>query len=157
MKEELKAWCQRHHCEALAQLAVFAPAREALQRDASVVPALEAVAAAGLSADIREVAAAALMALSDKELQVQTEGQKHVMLSCALSGGILLHCVSSILSRYIYLGRYIGVLDLKHEFSNQFTAGCCFWTLRASRPVGRAGYDQTAQRESNRSRLRHVV
>ena len=82
MKEELKAWCQRHHCEALAQLAVFAPAREALQRDASVVPALEAVAAAGLSAEIREVAAAALMALSDKELEIKVEGQKHVMLSC---------------------------------------------------------------------------
>ena len=83
MKEELKAWCQRHHCEALAQLAVFAPARETLRRDASVVPALEAVAAAGLSAEIREVAAAALMALSDKELEIKVEGQKHVMLSCA--------------------------------------------------------------------------
>ena len=83
MKEELKAWCQRHHCEALAQLAVFGPAREALRRDASVVPALEAVAAAGLSAEIREVAAAALMALSDKELEIKAEGQKHVMLSCA--------------------------------------------------------------------------
>ena len=83
MKEELKAWCQRHHCEALAQLAVFGPAREALRRDVSVVPALEAVAAAGLSAEIREVAAAALMALSDKELEIKVEGQKHVMLSCA--------------------------------------------------------------------------
>jgi hypothetical protein len=91
MKEELKAWCQHHHCEALAQLAVFAPAREALRRDASVVPALEAVAAAGLSAEIREVAAAALMALSDKELEIKVEGQKHVMLSCA-SIALAVHC-----------------------------------------------------------------
>jgi hypothetical protein len=83
MKEELKAWCQHHHCEALAQLAVFGPAREALKRDASVVPALEAVAEVGLSAETREVAAAALMALSDKELEIKAEGQKHVMLSCA--------------------------------------------------------------------------
>ena len=83
MKEELKAWCQRHHCEALAQLAVFGPAWEALKRDASVVPALEAVAEVGLSAETREVAAAALMALSDKELEIKAEGQKHVMLSCA--------------------------------------------------------------------------
>ena len=91
MKEELKAWCQHHHCEALAQLAVFGPAREALKRDASVVPALEAVAAAGLSAEIREVAAAALMALSDKELEIKAEGQKHVMLSCA-SIALAAHC-----------------------------------------------------------------
>ena len=83
MQEELKAWCQHHHCEALAQLAVFGPAREALKEDASVVPALEAVAAAGHSAETREVAAATLTALSDKELEIKAEGQKHVMLSCA--------------------------------------------------------------------------
>ena len=90
MKEELKAWCQHHHCEALAQLAVFGLAREALKRDASVVPALEAVAEVGLSAETREVAAAALMALSDKELEIKAEGQKHVMLSCAST--VLLLC-----------------------------------------------------------------
>jgi hypothetical protein len=44
----------------------------------------------GLSAQTREVAAAALMALSDKELEIKTEGQKHVMLSCALT--VLLLC-----------------------------------------------------------------
>ena len=31
MNEEDKIWCQTHHCECLAQLAVFAPAREALR------------------------------------------------------------------------------------------------------------------------------
>ena len=36
-----------------------------------------------MSAETREVAAAALMALSDKELEIKVEGQKHVMLSCA--------------------------------------------------------------------------
>ena len=81
MQEELKAWCQRHHCEALAQLAVHDGSREALLRDGSVVPSLEVVMKDGLSEEARELAAAALSALSEKEL-VATEGQKHVMLSC---------------------------------------------------------------------------
>ena len=81
MKEDLKAWCQQHHVEALAQLAVHDAGREALLRDGSVVPALQAVAEGGLSEGARELAAAALTALSDKKLQVVTEGQKHVMLS----------------------------------------------------------------------------
>ena len=58
MKQDLKAWCQQHHCEALAQLAVYDSSREALLRDCSVVPALETVAASGLSEEARELAAA---------------------------------------------------------------------------------------------------
>jgi hypothetical protein len=85
MKEELKAWCQQHHCEAIAQLAVFEPARKALLEDGSVVPALEAVSTGGLSEATRELAAAALAALSDRKLQMVTDGQKHVMLSCECS------------------------------------------------------------------------
>ena len=84
MKEELKAWCQQHHCEVLAQLAVHDGSREALLRDGSAVPALEAVAATGLSEQARELAAAALSALSDKKLVMVAEGQKHIMLSCEL-------------------------------------------------------------------------
>ena len=30
MKPELKTWCQQHHAECLAQLALFPPGREAL-------------------------------------------------------------------------------------------------------------------------------
>eukprot|EP01046_Picozoa_sp_COSAG06_P054787 COSAG06_NODE_9865_length_1801_cov_4.635723_2_plen_158_part_01 len=41
LKLELKSWCQQHHTECLAQLAVFAPARETLRADPSVMPALE--------------------------------------------------------------------------------------------------------------------
>ena len=81
MKEELKAWCQEHHCEALAQLAVHDSARESLVRDGTVVPALEVVAESGMSEAARELAAAALSALSDKKLVMATEGQKHIMLS----------------------------------------------------------------------------
>ena len=83
MKPELKSWCQQHHAECLAQLAMFAPAREALRADPSVIPALEMVAAGGLTAEARQFAEAALLALSEKELHVDAEGQKHVMLSCA--------------------------------------------------------------------------
>ena len=82
MKPELKSWCQMHHAECLAQLAVFEPAREPLRQDPSVIPSLEAVAEAGLIAEARQFAQAALLALSDKELHHETEGQMHVMLSC---------------------------------------------------------------------------
>jgi hypothetical protein len=82
MKEELKIWCQEHHCEALLQLAVHEDSREALLRDQSVTPALEAVAQTGMSQAAREQAAAALVALSDRALVMLAEGsQKHVMLS----------------------------------------------------------------------------
>ena len=81
MKEDLKAWCQQHHCEALAQLAVHEGSRKALLRDGSVVPALETVTTRGLTEAARELAAAALSALSDKKLTMAVEGQKHVMLS----------------------------------------------------------------------------
>ena len=80
MKDELKIWCQHHHTECLAQLAVYEPAREALLADPTVVPALRAVAEAGMSAEARELAGAALLALSDKKLEMATEGQMHVML-----------------------------------------------------------------------------
>lgn len=81
MKPELKSWCQEHHAECLAQLAVFEPAREALRQDPSVTKALEAVAEAALSAEARQYAQAALLALSDKEMHVHVEGQQHIMLS----------------------------------------------------------------------------
>ena len=81
MKQDLKAWCQQHHCEALAQLAVHEGSREALLREGSVVPALETVATRGLTEAARELAATALSALSDKKLTMAVEGQKHVMLS----------------------------------------------------------------------------
>jgi len=103
MKPELKSWCQQHHAECLAQLAVFAPARETLRGDPSVIPALEAVAEGGLSGEARKFAEAALLALSDKELHVDAEGQEHVMLSCAcarsLAAARSLHRVLNVIQR----------------------------------------------------------
>eukprot|EP01043_Picozoa_sp_COSAG02_P032668 COSAG02_NODE_2193_length_9555_cov_102.183481_7_plen_419_part_00 len=100
MKEELKAWCQQHHCEALAQLAVHDGSREALLRDGSVVPALEAVMKDGLSQEARELAAAAVSALSDRELVLATEGQKHVMLSCEFHAMFIFIFIACILLGY---------------------------------------------------------
>ena len=81
MEKEHKIWCQEHHVECLAQLAVYEPARETLLQDPTVVTALRAVSECGLSAEARELAGAALLALSDKKLETVLEGQKHVMLS----------------------------------------------------------------------------
>jgi DHA1 family multidrug resistance protein-like MFS transporter len=68
MKEELKAWCQQHHCEALAQLAVHDGSREALLRDGSVVPALEAVMKDGLSEEAAIGADMSAMGIADLTL-----------------------------------------------------------------------------------------
>ena len=81
LKHELKVWLQTMHAECINQLALFGPGREALLADASVAAALEAVAKSGLCEQSREFAAAALLALSDKELVMDTEGENHVMLS----------------------------------------------------------------------------
>lgn len=93
MDDEAKAWCQHHHCEALAQLAMHEESRQALLLDGSVVPALEMAVKVGLNEETRELAAAALSALNGKELQMSTEGQKHVMLSCESAVDTLMCCI----------------------------------------------------------------
>ena len=142
MKEDLKAWCQQHHCEALAQLAVHEGSREALLGDGSVVPALETVAGSGLTQECRELAVAALSALSDKQLVMAVEGQKHIMLSCELVGAAQYHLhtdVGGISRTLLYIAHALVRL-----------CGVC-------RPVGRAGHDLTPQRVADCSRVCHVV
>jgi hypothetical protein len=139
MKEELKVWCQQHHCEALAQLAVHDGSREALLRARSVLPALEAVAKGGLSEEARETAAAALTALSDKKLVMATDGQKHVMLSCE-------SIVDAMLWSFVLLLLVLTVGGA-HEPSND--ARC--------RPVGCASLDPADKRVSDCSWLRDMV
>ena len=80
--DDIKTPVQRNFVEALAQLAVYAPARRELLQESTVVPALEVASKEGLSAEARELAAAALLALSGKKLVPVKEGQKHVLLSC---------------------------------------------------------------------------
>eukprot|EP01043_Picozoa_sp_COSAG02_P061808 COSAG02_NODE_8380_length_2591_cov_15.477323_3_plen_432_part_00 len=141
MKEELKAWCQQHHCEALAQLAVHDGSREALLRDGSVVPALEAVMKDGLSEEARELAAAALSALSEREL-VATEGQKHVMLSCEFRARLsfMLDCCFSC-------GR---------EAAGRLT-GDALTPVAWSRPMGSASHDPAAERVADGSLILDLV
>jgi hypothetical protein len=86
--------CQRTCTEALQQLALYAPGAAAMRRDAAVVEALQAVAARGMSKEAQDLAATALLALSDRQpptgggsgegAGVDGDGprrQKHVMLS----------------------------------------------------------------------------
>ena len=139
MKEDLKAWCQQHHCEALAQLAVHEGSREALLRDGSVVPALETVAGSGLTQECRELAAAALSALSDKKLVMVVEGQKHIMLSCELVVAAVYTATCQCRWHLIYIARVL------------------VWLCGMCRPVGWTSHDPTPQRVADCSRLCHVV
>ena len=65
--EVLQAVCQRTCTEALQQLALYAPGAAAMRRDAGVVEALQAVAARGMSKEAQDLAATALLALSDRQ------------------------------------------------------------------------------------------
>ncbi len=66
----------------LAQVAAFPDGRAALWHNQSVFDALHAVAGeAALSEEARQHAQCALLALSDQQLEIIFEGQKHVMLS----------------------------------------------------------------------------
>ena len=81
LSHEGQSWLQTCHAECFAQLAVFPPGREALLRDPAVGEALQVVVDKGLCEQSRDFASAALMNLSDKELQLIAEGQLHVMFS----------------------------------------------------------------------------
>ena len=81
---KVKVWLQTTHANCLAQLAVHDQGREALLADPSVLSSLQAVTDAGLCEESQMLAEAALMALSDKKLDMLVElesEQRHVMLS----------------------------------------------------------------------------
>ena len=79
---EVQAIYQRNTAEALYQLALFPSGRDAILAEASMMQALEEVAERGMTAEAREYAEAALMALSDKEIHAsEGGGPKHIMLS----------------------------------------------------------------------------
>lgn len=72
--------------EAIAQLVMFPPGREALLQDPTVAEALLQVAAEGWTEEARLSAESALLALSDRQPDVdheqRDEGQLHIMMSC---------------------------------------------------------------------------
>jgi hypothetical protein len=82
LKDDTKLWTQTVHAECFAQLALFSPGCDAMRRDPSVAEALQTVATEGLSSESRDFAKATLLAMSDEELHMRSDGQKHVMLSC---------------------------------------------------------------------------
>ena len=84
---EIQQVYQRNYSEALQQLALFPPGREAILQEPSIVKALQEVAERGVTPEAREHAEVALLALSDKEMQASgSEGPKHIMLSYQVRG-----------------------------------------------------------------------
>jgi hypothetical protein len=82
LKDEIKLWNQETHVECLAQLALFPPGRDALLQSPAVSDALVAVSEQGMSQEAKKFADAALLALSDKKLEVVAVGEQlHLMLS----------------------------------------------------------------------------
>ena len=78
LKDEIKVWNQQTHAECFAQLALFPAGREALLANPAVSEALVEVSERGMSEEACEYAAAALQGLSGEELQMRTEGDKHM-------------------------------------------------------------------------------
>ena len=105
LPEHAKAWLQTMHLECFAQLAVFPPGREALQADASVIQALQAVVDGALSDEGREFAQSALAALRDDQGMHPTShsGPKHVMLSYQWSWQSVIVRIHESLARRGYL------------------------------------------------------
>ena len=78
LEDELKLWNQQTHAECLAQVALFPAGRDALLENPAVSEALVSVSERGLSEEACEFAKAALKSLRGDELQMRTEGDKHV-------------------------------------------------------------------------------
>ena len=84
-----------------------------------MIPALEAVAEVGLSAEARDFAQAALLALSDKELQSLSDGEQlHVMLSYQWDGqATVMRINQSLIAR-----GYVTWFDLTNMKGNTMDA-----------------------------------
>ena len=76
--------CVQDFAEAIAQVAMFAPGREALLQDPTVAEALQQVVAEGWTDEARLSAESALAAMSDRQPDAEAvdPGQRHVMMSC---------------------------------------------------------------------------
>jgi hypothetical protein len=78
LKDEIKLWNQQTHVECFAQLALLPAGREALLANPAVSEALMEVRERGMSEEACGYAEAALTSLSGEELQMRTEGDKHM-------------------------------------------------------------------------------
>jgi len=97
LKDDIKCWNQQNSAECLAQLALFPSGREQLLQNPAVSEALEAVSERGMSEEACDFATAALKSLRGDELQMRTEGDKHVMLSCTFGLRVCFRCCEACL------------------------------------------------------------
>jgi hypothetical protein len=79
----------------MAQVSMFPPGREALLQDPAVAEALQQVAAEGWTSEAKLSAESALLAMSDRQPEADTQeqqkqGLKHIMLSYQVRG-VCLH------------------------------------------------------------------
>ena len=84
--------------EAIEQLAVYPPTREALLQDPTVLDALREVADKGWTDEAKEYAAGALMALSDHPPDAERAvdlDQRHLMMSCQSTSLCLIETLMS--------------------------------------------------------------
>ena len=159
VKDDVKRWNQTMHAECFAQLVLFPPGRDALRADPGVDAALQTVAKEGLSAESREFAKAALMAMSDDELQMRSEGQKHVMLSYQWGVQATIQRLDESLKRRGYL-TWFDLTNMKGELIPPLSARCVLSTRRNAQPVlacadrKHDGRDERCDRGSRRDAVR---
>ena len=78
----MQAIWQRNFSEMLQQLALFPSGRDVMQREPTVLKALQQVKEQGLTVEARRHAEGALAALNDREMHVSDNSKpKHIMLS----------------------------------------------------------------------------
>lgn len=79
----MRAIWQRNYAETLHQLALFPSGCEAMREQTALIKALEGVAERGVTQEAKAHAQGALMALSERTMQLapDAESPKHIMLS----------------------------------------------------------------------------
>ena len=121
LNDNVKAWCEMTHAECIHQLGLFEPGRKALMADPSVPSVLQAVAEKGMSAEAKDFALKALAVLSDRQLQANADGQKHVMLSYQWDYQSTMKRVNASLIARGY-ATWFGMLDLSERIIIAITA-----------------------------------
>jgi hypothetical protein len=118
--------------EAIAQLAMYPPGREALLQDPTVAASLEQVAAEGWEEAARSHAQAALAALSDRQPDVgyaeQAHEHKHVMLSYQWDSQLVVRRIVNELQARGYM-TWFGECTLLHESQTSFPLSLLSLTL----------------------------
>jgi hypothetical protein len=80
----VKAAVQRDAAECIQQLALFPPAREALQADSSLLEAVQALAESGWTDEAKDSASRTLAIVNPEQIKRTVVDQQslHIMMSC---------------------------------------------------------------------------